>query len=220
MCLGFNVYYFTLCLSGFFSSSLSSQASPNMGTLDCLFVLLATCESASPKATALYVYNMSLFLVASLLNRWRRALTFLQAGQRAFQECWGSVQCWLTSISVTMRSDQLGQRALQEFCRSAQRLLISCSASMRSTMLGQRVLQECLLSAQPWLASISGAITSALSGEESFELRDAVKPVAFFLVFRHLALLAPCHLFSRQDTRKSDILYTYRVVAFGLALSL
>jgi hypothetical protein len=44
--------------------------------------------------------------------------------------------------------------------------------------------------------------------------------VAFFLVSRHLALLAPCHLFSGQDTRKSDILYTYSVVAFGLALSL
>ena len=35
-----------------------------------------------------------------------------------------------------------------------------------------------------------------------------------------LALLALCHLFSRQATRKSDILYTYSVVAFGLALSL
>jgi hypothetical protein len=35
-----------------------------------------------------------------------------------------------------------------------------------------------------------------------------------------LALLALCHLFSRQATRKSDILYTYRLVAFGLVLSL
>jgi len=33
-----------------------------------------------------------------------------------------------------------------------------------------------------------------------------------------LALLALSHLFSRQATRKSDILYTYIVVAFGLAL--
>jgi hypothetical protein len=34
---------------------------------------LAQSQSASPKATALYVYNMSLFLVACLLNRWQRA---------------------------------------------------------------------------------------------------------------------------------------------------
>jgi hypothetical protein len=44
------------------------------------------------------------------------------------------------------------------------------------------------------------------------------KPLA--LICRHPALLALCHLFSRQVTRKSDILYTYIVVAFGLALSL
>jgi hypothetical protein len=65
-------------------------------------------------------------------------------------------------------------------------------------------------------------MTSALSGEGGFKLRGAVKPLVFFS--RHLALLALCHLFSRQVTRKSDILYTYRriysVVAFGLALSL
>jgi hypothetical protein len=35
-----------------------------------------------------------------------------------------------------------------------------------------------------------------------------------------LALLPPCHLFSIQATRKSGILYTYSVAAFGLALSL
>ncbi len=34
---------------------------------------LAQSESASPKATTLYVYNMSLFLVACLLNRWQSA---------------------------------------------------------------------------------------------------------------------------------------------------
>jgi hypothetical protein len=34
---------------------------------------VAQSESASPKATTLYVYNMSLFLVACLLNRWQRA---------------------------------------------------------------------------------------------------------------------------------------------------
>jgi hypothetical protein len=31
---------------------------------------LAQSESASPKATTMYVYNMSLFLVTCLLNRW------------------------------------------------------------------------------------------------------------------------------------------------------
>ena len=35
-----------------------------------------------------------------------------------------------------------------------------------------------------------------------------------------LALPALCHLFSRQAARKGDILYTYRGIAFGLALSL
>jgi hypothetical protein len=65
------------------------------------------------------------------------------------------------------------------------------------------------------------------------ELRGVVKPLALFC--RHLALLgvfhlfsrqarrallAVCHLFSRQARRKIDILYTYSVVAFGLALSL
>jgi hypothetical protein len=34
---------------------------------------LTQSESASPKATTLYVYNVSLFLVACLLNRWQRA---------------------------------------------------------------------------------------------------------------------------------------------------
>jgi hypothetical protein len=67
-------------------------------------------------------------------------------------------------------------------------------------------------------------MTSALSGEGGFELRGVVKPLALFwtrtLLCRHLALLALGHLFNRQTTRKSDILYTYSVVAFGLALSL
>jgi len=54
-------------------------------------------------------------------------------------------------------------------------------------------------------------MTSALSDEGVFELRAVVKPLAF--VRRHLALLALCHLFGRQTTRKSDILYTYSVVA-------
>jgi hypothetical protein len=83
---------------------------------------------------------------------------------------------------------------------------------------GQRALQECLGSAERLLTSISATMTSALSGKGGFELRGVVKPLALFC--RHLALLALCHLFSRQATRKSDILYTYSVVAFGLALSL
>jgi hypothetical protein len=36
---------------------------------------LAQSPSASPKATTLYVYKMSLFLVECLLNRWHRAST-------------------------------------------------------------------------------------------------------------------------------------------------
>jgi hypothetical protein len=61
-------------------------------------------------------------------------------------------------------------------------------------------------------------MASKMSGEGGFELRGVVMSLAFFC--RHLALLALCHLFSRQATRKSDILYTHSVVAFGLALSL
>jgi hypothetical protein len=57
---------------------------------------------------------------------------------------------------------------------------------------------------------------SKLSGKGGSELRGVVKPPVF--VYRHLALLARCHLLSRQATRNSDILYTYSAVAFGLAL--
>jgi hypothetical protein len=39
-------------------------------------------------------------------------------------------------------------------------------------------------------------------------------------VKEELAMLALCRLFSSHSTRKSDILYNYSVVAFGLALSL
>jgi hypothetical protein len=62
------------------------------------------------------------------------------------------------------------------------------------------------------------AMGSDKQGEGGFALRGVVKPLAFCC--RHLELLALLHLFSRQATRKSDILYTYSVVAFGLALSL
>ena len=64
------------------------------------------------------------------------------------------------------------------------------------------------------MASILAAIiTSVLSGKGGFKLRGVVKPLALFC--RHLALL---DLFSRLATRKSDILYAYSVVSFGLAL--
>jgi hypothetical protein len=83
---------------------------------------------------------------------------------------------------------------------------------------GQSRLQECWRSAQHWLTSILATIKSDQPGKGGFELCGVVKPLAF--VCRHLALLALCHVFSSQATRKSDILYTYSVVAFGLALSL
>jgi hypothetical protein len=38
-----------------------------------LQVSLDQSDSASPKATTLYVYNMSLYLVACLLNRWKKS---------------------------------------------------------------------------------------------------------------------------------------------------
>ena len=73
-------------------------------------------------------------------------------------------------------------------------------------------MQECWGSAQRWLTSISRTITSALSGKGGFELRGVVKPLALFV--------GNLYLFSRQASRMGDILYTYSVVAFGLALSL
>jgi hypothetical protein len=63
-----------------------------------------------------------------------------------------------------------------------------------------------LCSAQRWLISISSEMTSALSEKGGFELRGVVKLLAFYFG-RHLALLALCHLFSRQATRKSDIVF-------------
>jgi hypothetical protein len=79
--------------------------------------------------------------------------------------------------------------------------------NLTSAQPGHRGLQECWRSAQRWLASISSTIGSKLSGKGGLELRGVAQPLALF--FRHLALLALCHLFSRQTTRKSDILCTY-----------
>ncbi len=73
-------------------------------------------------------------------------------------------------------------------------------------------------SPQSQLNCIGSKFATALSGKGGCELRGVVKPLAFFC--RHLALLALCHLFSREATGKSDILYTYSVVAFRLAFSL
>jgi hypothetical protein len=104
-----------------------------------------------------------------------------------------------------------------------QRVLAQCPALAHLDLYFNQIgpagagLQECWGSAQRWLTSISISIRSALSGKGGFELRGVVKPLALFC--RHLALLALCHLFSRQATRKSDMVYTYSV-AFGLALSL
>jgi hypothetical protein len=165
------------------------------------------------------------------------AITLEQVSQRPLQECWRSAQRWLTSFSATKLaqcpalahldlslngSAMPEQTGSQECWRSAQRWLTSISATMRSDQPGQIALQECWGSAHHWLTLISNAMAlemaSALSGKGGFELRGVVKPLALFC--RHLALLARCHLFSRQTTRNSDILYTYSAVAFGLALSL
>jgi hypothetical protein len=137
-------------------------------------------------------------------------------GADGLQEFWRSAQRWLTSISVKMTLDQAGQRVLQECWGSAQRWLTSISERMASEQTGQRVLQEFWRSAQRWLTSISNAMASKLSRKGRFELRGVVMPLVLF--YRHLALLACCHLFSRHATRNSDILYTYSAVAVGLAL--
>jgi hypothetical protein len=72
-----------------------------------------------------------------------------------------------------------------------------------------------------YLGNYIATMTSDQTLRRGFEIRGVVKPLVFLC--RHLALLALCHLFSRQATqatRKSDILYTYSMVDFGLALSL
>ncbi len=66
------------------SSKKDSQTGSHLGRDDSkrcnqikIMSFIQTClsqsQSASPKATTLYVYNMPLFLVACLLNRWQRA---------------------------------------------------------------------------------------------------------------------------------------------------
>jgi hypothetical protein len=56
---------------------------------------------------------------------------------------------------------------------------------------------------------ISASMESKMSGKGGFEFRGGVKPLAF--VYSRLELLARCHLFSKQTTRKNDVLYTYIV---------
>ena len=148
-----------------------------------------------------------------------RSVKWKDQMQRGLQDCWSSAQRWCTLTSeAIMASEQPGQRGLQESWGSAGSWCTSISMTIGSARLGQKVLQECWGSAQPCLTSISGTMTSALSGKGGFELRGGVKPLTF--VCRHLGQLALCHMFSRRETRKIDMLYTYRVVVFWLPLSL
>ena len=163
-----------------------------------------------------------------LQEDWRsaqRSLTWVSAtivldqpGQRALLECLDSANRCHACISSEMRSDQLGQGVLHGCCRSAQLWLTSISGAMVSGMLGHGCSQEFLRSARCCLSSMSASMRSTHTKPRGFELRGVVKHGAF--VCRHLAQLALCHLFSRRGTRKRDILYTYRVVVFGFALSL
>jgi hypothetical protein len=77
--------------------------------------------------------------------------------------------------------------------------IISVQAGQRVTSLSG-VLGQCAALAHLELYGNS---------QRFFELRDITSGQACGHLFRHLALLAFCHLFSRQTTRKSDILYTY-----------
>jgi hypothetical protein len=108
------------------------------------------------------------------IERMRRVNTLVCCVSFVAVHCWRSAQRWLTSISAAITSAQAGQRALQECCDSA----------------------------GSWSASISGTMASKQTRQRGFELRGVVKPLVF--VYRHLALLALCHLFSRQTKRKSD----------------
>jgi hypothetical protein len=91
-------------------------------------------------------------------------------------------------------------RGLQERWRSAQSWLTSISAAIGSDQPGREFCRN----AGPVLSSAERWLTRSVKG--GFELRGMVKPLVFF--YRHLALPARCHLFSRQATKNSDILYT------------
>ena len=123
-----------------------------------------------------------------------------QTGQGVLLECWGSVYRWFTSISAVNGIGDAGTGSLVGVlvqCPALAQLELRVTAAVRSARLGQRVLQECWGSAQRWFNSISNTMASTLSGKGGFELRDVVKPLAFF--YRHHPLLACCHLFSRHE---------------------
>ncbi len=80
-------------------------------------------------------------------------------------------------------------------------------------------LQECWGSAQRWLTSILEPMRSAMLRQRALQEQDTAIKALLNAIKEELALLALCHLFSRQATRESDILYTCSVVVSWLALS-
>jgi hypothetical protein len=87
-------------------------------------IFLAQSESASPEATTLYVYNMSLFLVACLLNRWQRASSAwclqnkardLAAPRSSMSPFPDSANAIATEIEVSQRC-ALPQHSCQTLC--------------------------------------------------------------------------------------------------------
>ena len=152
-----------------------------------------------------------------------RSSSLEQPGQRVLQECLHRSQCWLTSISVTIRLDPVLQKSLQECWVSAQRSLTDLNLEDNGieTVWTQGitgVLDQCRTLTHLDLESNVIGSSGSERLRPSTVLRGVFKPLVFFC--RHLVLLVCCHLSNRQSTRNIDLLYTYSVLAFGLVISL
>ena len=67
-------------------------------------------QSANPKATTLCVYNMSLFLVDCLINRWQLEEQVVQGTKKTMTETWPRHEPWnLPFPTVSMSLNQCSQ---------------------------------------------------------------------------------------------------------------
>ena len=100
-------------------------------------------QSARPKATTLYVYNMSLFLVACLLNRWQRASSArcLQIKARGLTTPRSSKPPFPDSAEVIATENEVSQRCAlrQHSCKTlcpgcSNAIVLEIEVSQRSAL--------------------------------------------------------------------------------------
>ena len=109
---------------------------------------LAETESASPKSTTLYVYNMSFVLVACLLNRWERAAKCI----------WDRGESALDTVPALLTDFLLHQYC----CRTTYSIQSNCHRDWRESALANNprrdVCQyiEPLVCRRPCLPTFSG----------------------------------------------------------------